>query len=145
VVSWRNGLGTTRELVRVPDDDDWTWRLSVASSDGPAPFSTYDGVDRELLLLTGEGLELRFDDGVTTLTAHQSHRFAGEAPVLGVPLGGATEQLNLMWRRDVLQAELVLGARSTGLTIAGLGIEVGVRLMPVDAPGQPSPVMKHGR
>ena len=31
-VPWRNGYGSTRELCRVPDRDDWLWRLSVATS-----------------------------------------------------------------------------------------------------------------
>ena len=26
-VRWRNQLGWTREIVKVPDGDDWGWRL----------------------------------------------------------------------------------------------------------------------
>lgn len=111
IVPWRNGQGTTRELVRVPDSGDWRWRLSVATSPSCVPFSTFDGVDRELLLLRGEALELRFRDARTTrLTPGESVRFAGEADVIGVPARGLTEQLILMWRRDLVTAETGVGS-----------------------------------
>jgi environmental stress-induced protein Ves len=100
-VPWLNGQGTTREVIRVPDQPDWYWRLAVATSTTSAPFSAFPGVDRELLLLHGEALELRFRDGSTTrLSPGERTRFAGENAVVGVPTRGATEQLNLLWRRD---------------------------------------------
>ena len=104
-VPWRNGQGTTREVIRVPDRPDWHWRLAVATSTTSAPFSAFPGVDRELLLLHGEALELRFRGGsATRLTPGERTRFAGENAVVGVPTSGATEQLNLMWRRDRVAA-----------------------------------------
>lgn len=115
-VPWRNGHGSTRELCRVPDRDDWLWRLSVATSTTSAPFSSFPGVDRELLLLRGEPLELRFRDAdVTRLAVGERSRFAGENPVVGVPTSGVTEQLNLMWRRDDVTAETGVGDLPTGL------------------------------
>jgi environmental stress-induced protein Ves len=134
IVPWRNGRGTARELARFPDDV-WEWRLSVATSDGPAPFSSFPGVDRELLLLHGTALELRFAAGPTVrLQPGESHRFAGEADVVGVPVGGPTEQLNLMWRRDRVRAELVHDDHRADVEVVGLalslGVSVGVRLMP---------------
>lgn len=38
---------------------------------------------------------------------YQRVRFAGEAAVSAVLLDGPTQDFNLMWRRDVLQAELL--------------------------------------
>ena len=114
-VPWRNGHGSTRELCRVPDHDDWLWRLSVATSTTCAPFSSFRGVDRELLLLRGHALELRFRDaGTTRLAPGERSRFAGENPVVGVPTSGATEQLNLMWRRDAITAETGFGDLPAG-------------------------------
>jgi uncharacterized protein len=110
-VRWRNGRGLTRELVCEPERGDWHWRLTVATSATPAPFSAYPGIERELLLLRGESLELRFRDaGVTRLVPGERARFAGENAVVGVPTAGATEQLNLMWRRDLVTAETGVGA-----------------------------------
>lgn len=34
---WKNGTGWTREILRMPDQTDWNWRLSIAEieRDGP--------------------------------------------------------------------------------------------------------------
>jgi len=106
---WRNQLGWTREIVRCGGDaDDWNWRLSIAEIERDAAFSTFAGIDRELVLLAGNGLRLRFDDGETVelLPPHDRHRFAGERAVTGELVDGITHDFNLMWRRDRVQAEL---------------------------------------
>ncbi|MGH8086464.1 MAG: HutD/Ves family protein [Lysobacter sp.] len=107
---WRNQLGWTREIARGGDDngDGWDWRLSIAEIERDAVFSTFAGIDRELVLLAGNGLRLRFDDGDTVelLPPHDKHRFAGERAVTGELVDGITHDFNLMWRRDRVQAEL---------------------------------------
>ncbi len=107
-VRWRNGLGWTREIARVPDSEDWNWRLSIAEIDQTAPFSRFPGVDRVLVLLSGGGLRLDFEDGpARTLRApFEFHRFDGEAGVTGVLLDGPTCDFNLMWRREAVDARL---------------------------------------
>ncbi|KRA51728.1 HutD family protein [Pseudoxanthomonas sp. Root630] len=105
---WKNGLGWTREIVRVPDGDAWHWRLSIAEIERDAAFSSFPGVDRELLLLRGNGLRLRFDDGqcVELPPPHGRVRFRGEDAVMGELVDGLTHDFNLMWRRDAVRAEL---------------------------------------
>src|SRR6478672_774900 len=110
---WKNGAGWTSEILKVHRDDErdtnaWTWRLSIAEIDADAPFSAFPGVDRELVLLSGNGLRLRFDDGETR-TLHPPHdrlRFAGERPAVGELLDGPTRDFNLMWKRGVVDAQL---------------------------------------
>ena len=106
---WRNGLGWTREILRVPDTDDWQVRLSIAEIEQDAAFSSFPGIERELVLLRGEGLRLRFADGAvqTLLPPHDRVRFAGEAEIHGELVDGLTHDFNLMWRRDALDAELL--------------------------------------
>ncbi|MGY8563822.1 HutD family protein [Paracidovorax citrulli] len=106
---WRNGLGWTREILRVPDSDDWQVRLSIAEIEQDAAFSSFPGVARELVLLRGEGLRLRFADGAvhTLLPPHDRLRFDGEAKVSGELVDGVTHDFNLMWRRDQVDAELL--------------------------------------
>ncbi len=106
---WRNGLGWTREILRVPDHDDWQVRLSIAEIEQDAAFSSFPGVERELVLLQGQGLRLRFGDGAlhTLLPPHDRLRFAGEAQVAGELVDGVTHDFNLMWRRDAIDAELL--------------------------------------
>ncbi|MGV6491303.1 HutD/Ves family protein [Stenotrophomonas rhizophila] len=106
---WRNGLGWTREILRVPDTDAWQVRLSIAEIEQDAAFSSFPGVERELVLLRGEGLRLRFADGAvhTLLPPHDRLQFAGEAQVGGELVDGLTHDFNLMWRRDLVDAELL--------------------------------------
>ncbi|NUS37982.1 MAG: HutD family protein [Lysobacter sp.] len=105
---WKNGAGWTREILRWPEAGDWDWRLSIAEIEQDAPFSRFPGVDRELVLLSGNGVRLRFDDGraVELRPPHERLRFAGEEGVHGELLDGPTQDFNLMWRRDALDAQL---------------------------------------
>jgi len=107
-VRWKNGLGWTREIVRVPDVDDWDWRLSIAEIERDAEFSAFPGIDRELVLLSGNGLRIVFDDGDThtLLPPHDQLRFAGERKARGELVDGSTHDFNLMWRRERLDARL---------------------------------------
>lgn len=119
-VRWKNGLGWTREIAcgrvrhaaRPPvdrsGDDDWDWRLSVAEIEQDSAFSTFPGIDRELVLLSGNGLRLRFADGraVDLLPPHDAARFAGEDAVTGELIDGRTTDFNLMWRRETIAASL---------------------------------------
>lgn len=107
---WRNGLGWTREILRLPaQGDDWALRLSIAEIEQDAAFSAFPGVERELVLLQGNGVRLRFQDGhvAEVLPPHGRVRFAGEAALHGELVDGTTHDFNLMWKRDLLRAELL--------------------------------------
>lgn len=106
---WKNGLGWTREIVRVPDSDAWDWRLSIAEIERDAAFSSFPGTDRELVLLRGNGLRLVFGDGraVELMPPHDRLRFAGEEVVTGELVDGMTHDFNLMWRRGRVRTELL--------------------------------------
>lgn len=108
-VRWKNGTGWTREIARMPDHEDWDWRLSIAEIEQDGPFSLFPDIDRELVLIRGNGLRLRFGDGeVRELQPpHERMRFAGERVVAGELLEGPTHDFNLMWRRDAIAAELL--------------------------------------
>ena len=101
---WRNGGGTTTELARHPSaGDDFDWRLSVAAVAADGPFSSFDGIDRILVLLAGAGMDLHFvdDHHVERLRPLRDVKaFAGEAAVHATLVDGPTVDLNLMWRRD---------------------------------------------
>jgi len=105
---WRNSAGWTREICKSSDVDDWDWRLSIAEIEQDAQFSSFPGIDRELVLLSGQGLRLRFDDGElqSLEPPHGRARFAGERGVRGELADGPTHDFNLMWRRDVIDAQL---------------------------------------
>ena len=107
---WKNGLGWTREILRFPEAaEDWDWRLSIAEVDKDGPFSAFPGVDRELVLLAGEGMRLCFDDGerVELRPPHDRIRFAGERALRAELISGPTQDFNLMWKRDRVEASLL--------------------------------------
>jgi len=117
---WKNGAGWTREIIAVCPCEfagkpacsgacgGFAYRLSIAEIESDAAFSRFDGIDRELVLLSGNGLRLRFDDGEshTLLPPHQRLRFAGERALVGELVDGPTQDFNLMWRRDTVVARL---------------------------------------
>lgn len=105
---WKNGAGWTSEVARIPGTDDWGWRLSIAEVETDAPFSTFPGVERALVLLEGNGMRLRFDDGETNelLPSSGVLRFSGERPLVGELIDGPSRDFNLMWKRDRVDAQL---------------------------------------
>ena len=107
---WANGAGWTREIHAEPSagGSGWDWRLSIAEVAAEAPFSSLPGIDRELVLLSGSGLRLAFEDGeaVDLRPPFGRHRFAGERALVGQPTDGPTQDFNLMWRRDGIVADL---------------------------------------
>ena len=110
---WKNGAGWTSEILKVHDSEerdtnDWAWRLSIAEIETDAPFSAFPGVERELVLLSGNGLRLRFADGTAhdLLPPHDKLRFAGERVAHGELIDGPTRDFNLMWKRDAVAARL---------------------------------------
>ena len=56
VHAWKNGGGSTREIVCSPlgaGIDHFVWRVSIATIAQSGPFSIFAGVDRVIMLLAG--------------------------------------------------------------------------------------------
>ncbi len=121
VMPWRNGGGTTTELVRVPPHGEaFDWRVSVAEVATDGPFSEFPGCDRLIVLLSGAGMDLRFEDSgeVVSLRAPlDACRFGGERPVTAHLVGGPTADLNLMWRREAFDAAMAIAEVAGAVTI----------------------------
>ena len=94
---WRNGGGTTQELLAWPDAAAWRLRLSVARIDRSGPFSAYPGVMRDFAVLQGRGVRLTWGERTTVLTPDSEVlTFDGGAPPGCELIDGATLDLNLM-------------------------------------------------
>lgn len=66
VTPWKNGAGTTRQILIHPADatlDNFAFRVSAADINALGPFSSYAGINRSLAVLTGQGLTLAMADG----------------------------------------------------------------------------------
>lgn len=114
-VRWKNDGGWTTEIARSrvdgagTPDDDFDWRLSIADIERDGPFSPFPGMDRDLVLLAGNGIELDID-GAAPLRLDrrfQQVRFAGEQGVDCRLLAGPTRDFNVIVRRGVVTAETV--------------------------------------
>lgn len=121
---WKNGGGVTREIAAFPagsDTSNFTWRVSVADIDAGGPFSTFPGIDRNLVLLSGKGMELVQDDGKVYQLAQPLDiaRFAGEAAISARLFDGPTRDLNVMVRRD--QGSATVQALSAPANVAVTG------------------------
>ena len=99
---WKNGGGTTRELLAWPNTAEWIVRVSVANINASGPFSVYEGVDRWFAVLSG-GDVLLATPGSTPRRLSASletlHAFSGDAPTNCTALGDATQDFNIMLRR----------------------------------------------
>lgn len=104
---WKNGGGTTTEIAVHPPGagmDEFLWRVSMARVESDGPFSTFDGVDRTLSILDGDGIRLTVDGKTTELTqASVPFAFAGDASASATLIEGAVTDLNVMTRRAVLR------------------------------------------
>ena len=90
---WRNGAGTTHEIAidDSPGESQapFLWRLSMADLADDGPFSEIADVDRILVLLEGEDVQL-------TIAAIA---FPGDVPTSLTMAPGSGRDLNLMWDR----------------------------------------------
>ena len=111
-MAWKNGGGVTREIVREPAGaslDDFDWRVSVADIAAAGPFSRFVGIDRHLLLLDGDGVNLISDEAsmnVNLLADDTVLAFSGDVDMNSQLLGGAVHDFNVMTKRGVWQAQV---------------------------------------
>ena len=139
---WANGHGSTRELAH---DVRRSWRLSMADIGRDAPFSTFPGIDRILVVVDGE-VRLRVDGIEHHLVAGAAVEFRGESAASAVAVGDAAHVVNLMMVRGevqfdgrradpthevaqpVVDDELVV-LLSRGRTMDGIAVEAGTVLV----------------
>lgn len=99
---WKNGGGTTLELAVEPPGaslaSGFAWRLSRAEVAASGPFSTLPGIERTLLLLSGDGfqLELGSHGSICMDRPLVPVRFAGDWPARADLRGGPCVDFNLM-------------------------------------------------
>ncbi len=100
---WKNGGGTTREVVKFPASstiDTFDWRLSLATVASSGPFSLFPGIDRTMIVTDGQGIEL--DDGgerTALQRGDEPFSFPGERPYRASLLQGPIADCNVMTRR----------------------------------------------
>jgi uncharacterized protein len=129
---WKNGGGSTREIVCRPEDagmDGFDWRVSIASIAQAGPFSAFPGVDRVIMLLDGDGVQLRSNDGTDHRLdqAHVPFSFAGEMALECTLLGGTSTDFNVMTRRTAVSADVQVLRATCDFGLAPRGLLLAVR------------------
>ncbi|MCS6209202.1 HutD/Ves family protein [Shewanella baltica] len=128
---WKNGGGSTKQLLISPATADLTefdYRISIASIGSNGPFSLFNGIDRQLVILEGDGVQLSIDNhegekqindlggeerilGDTDTTEYKrltpidsAFCFAGETSITSQLLGSNVIDFNVMTKRGVFKA-----------------------------------------
>jgi environmental stress-induced protein Ves len=101
---WKNGGGVTTEIAVAPSGasvGDFDWRISMATVAADGPFSRFEGVDRTLSVLSGEGLELAVESAphVRLTPASKPYPFPGDATASAKLIAGPVIDFNVMTRR----------------------------------------------
>ncbi len=103
-MKWKNGAGETAEIVVFPEDaalDSFGWRISMANVGADGPFSAFEGIDRTLSVLEGEGIVLDIEgrDRLTLTRESLPYSFPADAPTGAFLVDGPIVDLNVMSRR----------------------------------------------
>jgi environmental stress-induced protein Ves len=131
---WKNGHGVTHEIAAERSEEDlragtFLWRLSMAEVQASAPFSSFPGVDRIILLLEGDGMVLqRGTTGRHVLAKkYEPYAFPGEWSIDGRLLGGPCRDFNVMVDRLRARAEVAvvpMGAEPQLVSSAGRTVAI---------------------
>ncbi|WP_198969939.1 HutD/Ves family protein [Xylophilus sp. ASV27] len=129
---WKNGGGTTQEIVSWPPGaglDSFGWRCSIATIAAAGPFSVFAGIDRCIMLLDGDGVRLFTHDGAIDHALDVPHRpfaFSGEAAIDCEMFGGPSSDFNVMTRRGQWRAQVRVLDAASAIEAAPHGVLLAV-------------------
>ncbi|ENX22948.1 hypothetical protein F892_02191 [Acinetobacter vivianii] len=105
---WKNGAGYTVELARSAGEnlDTFDWRISMADVKSAGDFSRFNGMQRILTVLEGQGIELSIDDKHESLTILQSVQFSGDSATRCELIDGPIRDFNLIFDPKQFHARL---------------------------------------
>ena len=106
---WANGKGTSYEIASNRDDEDrWSWRLAIAPVVVDGQFSSLPGVDRELVVIEGNGMVLDVDGKSVECMPSQVVRFFGDSTTFARLVDGPVVDLGLMTVRGSIAGSMVV-------------------------------------
>lgn len=108
VQPWKNGGGTTTEIVREPAAGGaFLYRISIADVASNGPFSRFDGYDRHIMVLEGKGMRLDCGaHGMLDLEPLAPRFFSGDWDVTGTLVEGPVRDFNLIVDRSRMRSSL---------------------------------------
>jgi environmental stress-induced protein Ves len=100
---WKNGGGTTTEIWKhATPTGEMLWRLSIADVASDGPFSEFPGIDRWIMVISGNGMYLAID-GLGTKRLDRPFEplfFAGDAKTNCRLIDGPIRDFNFMIARS---------------------------------------------
>lgn len=103
---WKNNAGTTAEIARDEDQDPYRWRLSLAPVLAAGPFSKFQGYQRLLSVVEGNGLLIRGKGGEKKLLVGEVQHFAGDESTEASLCDGPIKDIGLIYRPERVRAEM---------------------------------------
>jgi environmental stress-induced protein Ves len=113
---WKNGRGVARQIAVFPADagyDALDWQVSRPTIERDTPFSKLPGLDRQFMLVSGNGLALRVRNAEDRVRFEQRinrplepFAFRGDWDVDCALADGPVEVLNVMTRRGRAAARI---------------------------------------
>ncbi len=109
-VPWKNGQGSTKELLYegIEGDNEFAWRLSMAPVTEDGLFSDFSGYDRHLILVEGNGITLKHNNGHTDKLGQRFDmaKFDGGWITEATLHQGEISDFNVMTRRGVCRSKI---------------------------------------
>jgi uncharacterized protein len=132
-ITWKNGRGVSSEIAVSPPGADYSaldWQVSRTEIAADTRFSLLSELDRQIMLVSGAGIELRCGNGMPAIDfVHRIDRplepfaFRGDWNTDCRLLGGAAEVLNVITRRGRAAANIEVRELQSMTTVAKPGRE----------------------
>ena len=123
---WANGLGTSYEVASDRNaDGEWTWRVAIAPVVVDGEFSSLPGVDRELVVIEGNGMVLDVDGKSVECMPSQVVRFSGDSTAFARLVDGPVVDLGLMTTRGSIIGSMVVIADAGDVAESDVIMAVG--------------------
>ncbi len=152
-IPWKNGLGVSSVIASDPPGsgyDQVNWQVGTTEFGIDCPFSSLPGMDRQFMLLSGGGVELRCIDVIAAVDIRQPlnapfvpFAFRGDWQTTCRMLGGPVEVFNVMTRRTKAAAKISLPRWGGSLYCAQRPGETVLAVLlagSVQVPGEASPL-----
>jgi environmental stress-induced protein Ves len=106
---WKNGGGSTLELYKYPQHENYDIRLSIATVSSSGPFSKFPGYLRAIIQLEGEPMKLRHPEmnQAKTLERYAPYFFDGEA-LTDCVVTETARDFNVIYKKNCLVETCVI-------------------------------------
>ena len=94
---WANGKGTSYEVASDRNaSNQWSWRVAIAPVVEDGPFSSLPGIDRQLVVVDGNGMVLEVDGKTVECLPGDVVSFSGDSTTSARLINGPIVDVGLM-------------------------------------------------